>query len=228
MTSDKALVFGATGALGSGIVQHLELQGVAVVQVTRGERIPSGWLTMNSDFQMSGLSDEKFSRVIWAQGANASGGLGQGLVAELDVLLSANVKAIAATAIQLLEEERLVPHARMCILSSVWQDLARPDKIAYITSKAAVGGLMRALAVDLGAKGIAINAILPGVIDTPMSREFLGVEGIANVERDSAITSLATIEDVARATAWLTSSDARGITGQSIHLDQGWGIKRNV
>lgn len=228
MASDKALVFGATGALGAGIVQHLELQGVGVVQVTRSERVPSGWLSMNSDFQISGLSAEKFSRVIWAQGANASGGLDQELVAQLDVLLSVNVKAIAATAFQLLEEDRLVPHARMCILSSVWQDLARPDKIAYITSKAAVGGLMRALAVDLGAKGIAINAILPGVIDTPMSREYLGVEGIANVESDSAITSLATVEDVARATAWLTSSDARGITGQSIHLDQGWGIKRNV
>jgi NAD(P)-dependent dehydrogenase (short-subunit alcohol dehydrogenase family) len=225
---DRALIFGASGALGSEIVAHFGAIGIETRCVGREAGRGGNWSTISTDFSISDLGPQQFNRVIWAQGANASGGLSDNLSADLHNLFTINVDFIVVTLNQLIREQALAQNARLCVLSSVWQDLARADKVAYATTKAAVGGLVRSLAVELGASGIAINAILPGVIDTPMTRKFLNSESIDRIRRDSAIPSLATPSDIARNVEWITGPSSHGITGQSIYVDQGWSIKRHV
>jgi 3-oxoacyl-[acyl-carrier protein] reductase len=105
---------------------------------------------------------------------------------------------------------------------------ARPNKLAYIASKAALSGLIPALAIDLASRGISINGVLPGVIDTPMTRANLSEAQIQNVEQSTPTSKLAKPEDVSRAVAWLVSDKSNGINGQWITVDNGWAVYRNV
>jgi NAD(P)-dependent dehydrogenase (short-subunit alcohol dehydrogenase family) len=84
------------------------------------------------------------------------------------------------------------------------------------------------MAIDMAGHGFAINAVLPGVIDTPMTRANLSAEQIARVEAETVGGLLATAQDVARAVSWLVDSQSRGVNGQSIVVDNGWSSVRHV
>ncbi len=97
---------------------------------------------------------------------------------------------------------------------------------AYMASKEAVVGLTRSLAVQLGGHGIRVNAICPGVIQTPMGRAagLTDAEIAARYRRFAQRIPLRRVgqpEDVAAAVAFLASDDARHITGSTLLIDGG-------
>ena len=77
--------------------------------------------------------------------------------------------------------ERLAGGARLCVISSIWQTSARPNKLSYMVSKAALQGLVLSAATDLAERGILVNAVLPGALDTPMTRQNLTAEQIDRI-----------------------------------------------
>ncbi len=97
---------------------------------------------------------------------------------------------------------------------------------AYMASKEAVVGLTRSLALQLGGHGIRVNAICPGVIQTPMGRAagLTDAEIAARYRRFAQRIPLRRVgqpEDVAAAVAFLASDDARHITGSTLLIDGG-------
>ncbi len=96
----------------------------------------------------------------------------------------------------------------------------------YVASKGGVIALTKALALDLAPKGITVNTIPPGVIDTPMMRRpFEAGEMGGNVDAVIArapLGRLGTPEDIAAACAFLCSEDAGYITGQQINVNGAW------
>jgi NAD(P)-dependent dehydrogenase (short-subunit alcohol dehydrogenase family) len=99
--------------------------------------------------------------------------------------------------------------------------------LAYITSKAAVHGLVKALANELGGQGITVNAIAPTVVKTPGFADRLPKGGATADDMMDRIIAQQTLQracvpqDVAGALAWLVSDDASFVTGQIIHVDGG-------
>jgi len=73
-----------------------------------------------------------------------------------------------------------------------------------------------------------VNAILPGVLDTPMTRAHLTAASIERVIDDTPGKRLATVEDVARVAYWLASDDNTAVNGQSVAVDLGWTVARRV
>lgn len=210
----RAIVCGASGALGGSCVTALQDAGYTVVCQGR---------------DLSTLNDlQAVDAVVFAQGTNASGAIDGTSPETWDELWHANVLYVVDVVHRLLELDALQAGARIVILSSVWQELARADKIAYITTKAAVGGLVRALCADLGPRGIAVNALLPGVVDSPMTRSQLRPEQVLAITEDTPLGSLTTAQDVANAVAFLADPRSSGINGQSIVADRGWGVTRHV
>ena len=138
---------------------------------------------------------------------------------ELNELFEANVTVIAESVSTLMGANAINEGGRVVILSSLWEQFTRQEKFAYSVTKAAVGGLVRSLSVDLGRqKKILVNGILPGIVNSPMVARTLSPEQIANVVSQTPIGELATPVDVANSVYMFGSSLNTGISGQSIFV----------
>lgn len=109
---------------------------------------------------------------------------------------------------------------RLIVTSSVAAILGTGGAAGYSTTKAAVRGLVQALALELGQAGIRVNAILPGFIETEMSLNTSKAFQDAN-RRRSAIGRIGTLEDMEGIAVFLASKQSDFITGQSIIMDGG-------
>jgi NAD(P)-dependent dehydrogenase (short-subunit alcohol dehydrogenase family) len=92
---------------------------------------------------------------------------------------------------------------------------------AYVTTKGALLGFTRALAVEFGGRGVTVNAVAPGLTPTPGSREGMASEQFDAVREQQAIDRSLTPEDVAAAVSYLVSDDAAAVTGQALRVDGG-------
>lgn len=111
-------------------------------------------------------------------------------------------------------------------IGSIHARLTKPGFACYAASKAALEGLTRALAVDLGPR-VRVNAVSPAAVDTPMLRDgFKGMEGPLRALSDMHPAGrIAGPEEVAHAALFLSSSDAGFITGTCMSLDGGIGSR---
>jgi NAD(P)-dependent dehydrogenase (short-subunit alcohol dehydrogenase family) len=102
-----------------------------------------------------------------------------------------------------------------------------PGMAAYAASKAALIGLTRALAVEYGARGVRVNALLPGGTDTPMGREFASTpEIIAFVQNLHALKRMASPQEIAQSALYLASDASSFTTGTALFADGGVSICR--
>ena len=103
-------------------------------------------------------------------------------------------------------------------LSSVHAERTSPLVAPYAAAKAAVLSLTRSAAIEGAAKGIRVNAVVPGAIDTPMLWDNPNVKsGVEKIDK----SDVGRAEDVAAAIAYLASDDATFITGTSLAVDGG-------
>jgi hypothetical protein len=111
----------------------------------------------------------------------------------------------------------------MVIVSSIWEELTRENKLSYSISKAALAGLVKNVSYDLSSKNILINNILPGVIDNEMSQKTLLPSQFEYIKNYMQFERLITLEDIYKTVKFLTTENS-GITGQSIKVDLGFTI----
>lgn len=105
-------------------------------------------------------------------------------------------------------------------ISSVWGVHGASCEAAYSASKAGMIGLTKALAKELGASGITVNALAPGVIESPMNSAHLSPEELAELAEETPLMRLGKPEEVAHAARFLAEN--RFVTGQIIGVDGGF------
>jgi NAD(P)-dependent dehydrogenase (short-subunit alcohol dehydrogenase family) len=227
----KLLIFGGTGVLGAAIAAKYETNGY---QITYGVRTISNpanqfQLPLTDGPVPDLLKGELFDTVIFAQGANNNDSVINHSPDDLNRLFEANVSFISSTAKALMLHNLIKQKAKIVILSSFWEQITRGEKMSYTVTKAAVGGLVRSMAVDLGnAKGILVNGLLPGVVDSPMARGLLKPEQIENVQWQTPGHKMIIPTDVANAAYLLGCEDNTAISGQSVFVDYGFTVSRSL
>jgi len=109
---------------------------------------------------------------------------------------------------------------RIITITSVIGATGNPGQSNYAATKAGVIGFTKSLAREIGSRGITVNAVAPGFIDTDMTRALPEEQRDALLEQ-IALGKLGAVEDVANAVAFLASADAAYITGETIHVNGG-------
>ena len=108
-------------------------------------------------------------------------------------------------------------------VSSVWGLRGASCEVHYAASKAALIGLTRSLACELGPSGICVNCVAPGVIDTPMNAGHTA-QTLHALAEQTPLSRIGTPEEAAHAIVFLASDAARFITGQVLCADGGFTV----
>lgn len=142
---------------------------------------------------------------------------------EWDRLFAVNVKGAFFCCQEALPH--MIHHKRGKIvnISSIWGLTGASCEVHYSASKAALIGLTKALAKELGPSGIQVNCVAPGVIDTEMNAA-LDAETIEALKEETPLGTLGTGRDIAETVAFLASDRADFITGQTISPNGGFVI----
>ncbi|MCG3462941.1 SDR family oxidoreductase [Xenorhabdus bovienii] len=114
-------------------------------------------------------------------------------------------------------------------IASVSGIMGEPNRTAYVSSKHAVLGLTKQLALEYGSYNVRVNAIAPGIIRTPLTESYYHDEcQLEKIYRGQFLSSLGMPEDVAHAAFFLASKDAGFITGATLVIDGGWTIGKDL
>lgn len=230
-----ALVFGATGAIGSSICEWFSAHQWHVIAASR-HRVSTFDNTAsikhlaydpfgNSNALLSEI-DKPVDAVVWAQGLNTNDNIHHFDIKKHEELYRGNVLYILVSLQYLLQNKFLATPSRLCIISSIWQNIARQNKLSYTVTKSALQGLVQSLAIDMGNEKHLVNAVLPGALDTPMTQQNLLPQQINELKRLTPLNRLSTLEDVCNMVGFLCSENNTGITGQFISVDGGFSHAR--
>ncbi|MGE5512389.1 MAG: SDR family NAD(P)-dependent oxidoreductase [Bacteroidota bacterium] len=114
-------------------------------------------------------------------------------------------------------------------LASTLGVVAAPNRAAYTASKHAVVGLTKEMAMELGEKGVRVNAVGPGVIRTPLTERYFQDAEYAQRVRDLHVLGRwGEPNEIAKAILFLASDDASFITGTTLLIDGGWTAGRKL
>jgi NAD(P)-dependent dehydrogenase (short-subunit alcohol dehydrogenase family) len=162
-----------------------------------------------------------YDRVVWAHGVNVNDSIYAFDSQTMQATFDTNVVHVAATLNMLLTQIYVAPASRFCVVSSIWQTIARQNKLSYGISKAALQGLILSASADLAKDGHLINGILPGVLDTEMTRSMLTPAQLDLVQEATLFGRLPDIADVVAAALFFCSEQNRSVTGQFLAIDLG-------
>jgi NAD(P)-dependent dehydrogenase (short-subunit alcohol dehydrogenase family) len=111
---------------------------------------------------------------------------------------------------------------RILNVSSIWSLVARPRRIPYTASKAALSGVTRALAVELAPHNVLVNAIAPGYVDTDLTRQNNSEQDLAAIRSAIPMHRLAEPDEIAQLALFLCSEKNTYLTGQTLVIDGGY------
>ncbi len=233
LTGRRAVVTGAASGMGAAAAARLIAEGAQVLGVDRASEGLVGTHTLIADLgdadsiaAIAGAAESLLGGcdiLINNAGVCPTGPFTEMSEADWDAALGINVTAVMKLTRALLPMLVASGRGRVVNVGSIMSRYGDAGLVAYTTSKHAILGLTRALAMELGPQGITVNCVQPGAIATGMTRSlFEDTPGAKDYYAGrSALGRVGQPEDVADVMVFLTTDDARFITGQGIMVDGG-------
>jgi 3-oxoacyl-[acyl-carrier protein] reductase len=139
---------------------------------------------------------------------------------EWDAVIETNLTSAFRMSKACLRGMMKAKHGRIVTITSVIGATGNPGQANYAATKAGVIGFTKSLAREIGSRGITVNTVAPGFIDTDMTRELPEAQQQALLAQ-IPLGRLGAVEDIANAVAFLASADAAYITGETLHVNGG-------
>ena len=136
-------------------------------------------------------------------------------------IMEVNLNAVFYCTQEVLEN--MIHNKRGCIIniSSIWGTKGASCEVHYSASKAAVDGLTKALAKELGPSNIRVNSIAPGLVNTDMNKD-LTSEDLQKLKEEIPLGRIAEPQEIAKSIKWLIEDEY--VSGQIISVNGGWDI----
>jgi 3-oxoacyl-[acyl-carrier protein] reductase len=235
-----ALVTGASRGIGRAIARHLARQGAVVVAAARGanaqpvaDEIAAAGGTADGvalDVTVPGDIERAVAGVLERHGridvlVNNAGIARDQLLLRMkrddwDAVLATNLTAAYALTQAVLKPMLRQKSGRIVCISSVVGQAGNPGQANYAASKAGLIGFAKAAALEVASRGITINVVAPGMIETDMTRA-ITERALDDWAARIPLRRLGTPDDVAAAVCFLASDEASYITGQVLAVNGG-------
>ena len=234
-----ALVTGGTRGIGLAIVRALRRDGARVIALGKSQEQIAAF---HREFAEDPLASAEWADVRDRGSLEAI----RGRLTGLDILIpnagvNTRVKALdlADESLREMLETNLYgvfvtcqvfapllfarPGGRVVITSSVSAIHGMDLRAAYTATKAGLSGLVRSLAVEWGPRGVTVNAVGPGIIETPLTKAYMDQhpERVRAAIDNTPLRRIGTPEDVAEVVLFLASDAARFMSGQTVFVDGG-------
>jgi 3-oxoacyl-[acyl-carrier protein] reductase len=228
-----ALVTGGNRGIGLAIARALQEQGDNVAITYRSGEPPEGVFAVKADVTDPAGIDAAFTAVEAELGpveiVVANAGITRDTLliraedVDIDAVLQTNLAGALRTARRATRGLLRLRRGRIIFIGSVVGMLGSPGQASYAASKAGLVGAARSLARELGTRGITVNVVAPGYVDTDMTA-VLDDELTAGIRAATPLGRTATPEEVAGVVAFIASDAASFITGALIPVDGGLGM----
>lgn len=137
-----------------------------------------------------------------------------------DAIMDTNLKSVYRLSKAVLRGMMKARSGRIINIASVVGVSGNAGQCNYAAAKAAIIGFSKSLALEVGSRGITVNSVAPGFIDTDMTRALPEAQRAALVNQ-IALGRLGEAQDIADTVAFLASAQAKYITGQTLHVNGG-------
>ncbi|WP_342566048.1 3-oxoacyl-[acyl-carrier-protein] reductase [Paenibacillus sp. FSL R7-0345] len=242
LQGQTALVTGGSRGIGRSIALALAEQGVKVAvnysgseaaaqeTVARIAELGSEGIALKGNVGISEQAENLVKEVINTWGridilVNNAGITRDNLIMrmkeeEFDQVIETNLKGVFNCLKAVTRPMMKQRYGRIINISSVVGVTGNPGQINYTAAKAGVIGMTKSAARELASRGITVNCIAPGFIDTDMTRE-LSDEVRSELVKGIPLAQLGRPEDIANTAVFLASQGAAYMTGQTLHVDGG-------
>lgn len=239
-TGRLAIVTGAASGIGFAIAERLAAQGATVIAVDRDAdglaRLPQGIEAVTADVTdpalpetlSAALAGRPLAILVNNAGVGGGGRADETSAEDVRRYFEINVLPVFLLSKFAVGEMRRTGGGAIVNIASIYAIVGATGSAGYSTSKAAVDGMTRQMATDFGPENIRVNAVAPGLIETPLTAERIRTETWRKhvfIEQ-APLRRVGTPGEVADAVAFLASDEAAFITGATLRVDGGWAVGR--
>ncbi len=248
LTGKNALVTGAASGIGAAIAKTLAHAGafvyVADLDEENGKRVASEIGAENAEFIKLNVAEksecERVSKTVLEEKGKLdilvnNAGIGHvGTILEtseedLEKIFAVNVRGVFSLTKAFLPAMIGRKYGVIINLASIGGIVAISDRLAYCTTKFAVVGFTKCVALDHAKQGIRANAICPGRVETPFVTQRIGEypnpqKAYEEMAATQAVGRMGTPEEIAHAALYLASDEAAFVTGTAFEIDGGFAV----